>query len=476
MTLAAEKVRHISPRAAAEPQTSPLLAKLRTTFESGKTASLEWRQAQLERLEALVSENEPAIVDALSRDLGRPALETWIAEVKFTQKEAKFARKNLRSWTKPERARTPAVLLPATSRVERQPLGVVLIIAPWNYPLQLALAPLVAAIAAGNCAIVKPSELTPHTSTLLADLIPKYLDRDAIAVVEGGVAETTELLEQRFDHIFYTGNGTVARVVMAAAAKHLTPVTLELGGKSPAIIDASADLDVAARRIVWGKFLNAGQTCVAPDYVLAHASIEEAFTRRLVETVRDFFGADPSKSEDYARIVNERHTRRLIALLSDGEAVCGGEHDVEKRYLAPTILKNVKLDSAVMTDEIFGPILPVISVANLDEAVRIVNAREKPLALYIFGDGAAERSVLARTSSGGVSVNDTLMHLNTSELPFGGVGPSGQGAYHGRAGFETFSHRRSILSKSTFLDLAVRYPPFDEPKRGWFRRLMGIEL
>jgi aldehyde dehydrogenase (NAD+) len=363
--------------------------------------------------------------------------------------------------------------MPAKNRLIPQPLGVVGIIAPWNYPLQLAIGPLVAAIAAGNCAIVKPSEVAPRTSEALARLVPKYLDPEAVTVVQGGVAETTALLEQRFDHIFYTGNGTVGRVVMTAAAKNLTPVTLELGGKSPTIVDASADLDVTARRIVWGKFFNAGQTCVAPDYVLVEKKIEERLLAALVRTVKEFFGADPKQTKDYSRIVNTRHHRRLVQYLGDGQLVCGGDHDENDKYIAPTILKNVKPDAPVMADEIFGPILPVLSVGSVGEAIEFVNKRPKPLALYVFtGERQVADEVLARTSSGGACVNDVVLHLAIPELPFGGVGESGMGAYHGKTGFETFSHRKAVLSKVAAMDMSLRYPPFDEKKQSWVKRLM----
>jgi aldehyde dehydrogenase (NAD+) len=352
-------------------------------------------------------------------------------------------------------------------------LGVVLIISPWNYPLQLLLVPLVGAIAAGNCAVLKPSEITPAMSDLFARRLPNYVDRESIQVVEGGVAETTALLAERFDHIFYTGNGTVGRIVMEAAAKHLTPVTLELGGKSPCIVDQHTDLDVAAKRIIWGKFFNAGQTCVAPDYVLVQQAIEDALLARMKQTLVEFFGDDPSKSPDYGRIVNERHHQRLMKLLpGSGEVVAGGVGDEEKRYIAPTILRNVPADAPVMADEIFGPILPVLKYAGIDEAIARVNARPKPLALYLFtNDEEVQKRVLERTSSGGVTVNHTLLHLTVPALPFGGVGASGLGAYHGKFSFETFSHRKSVLIKPTWLDLKFIYPPYDKTKRKLVRWL-----
>lgn len=447
--------------------------RLRATFRSGVTRSYEWRMRQIGRLRALLTERQDDLLAALEADLGKSRFEGFMAEIAITLNEIDHTRRHLRRWMRPERVRAPIALQPARCRVVREPLGVALIIAPWNYPVQLALAPLVGALAAGNCAVVKPSEVSANTSRVLADLVPRYLDPDAVAVVEGGVPETTALLEQRFDHIFYTGNGRVGRIVMAAAAKHLTPVTLELGGKSPTIVDRTADLAVAARRIVWGKFFNAGQTCVAPDYVLADRAIHDALLSNLVAAVRQFYGDDPKQSRDYARIINERHVDRLEKLLSSGAIVCGGEVDRDARYIAPTILRDVALDSPVMADEIFGPILPVIAYDAIDDALAIVTGRDKPLALYVFTeDRAVADRVLRETSSGGACVNDVVAHLSVPDLPFGGVGESGMGAYHGRATFETFSHRKSVLDKSSRLDVPLRYPPYDDTKERWLRRLL----
>jgi aldehyde dehydrogenase (NAD+) len=451
-----------------------LVARLRGCFENGRMRPLEYRQRQLEAIERFLKEREGEIERALRDDMGRPSFEVYPSEIAFIATEAALARKKLRSWTKPKRVRTSLVGQPGRSRIYHEPLGVVLIIGPWNYPLQLVLVPLVGAIAAGNCAVVKPSEIVPATSALLAGRLPEYIDGECVQVVEGGVAETTALLAERFDSIFYTGNGTVGRIVMEAAAKHLTPVTLELGGKSPCLVDRDTDLDVAARRIVWGKFYNAGQTCVAPDYVLAHAAIEDALIARMNQTLHSFFGDDPRMSPDFGRIVNERHHDRLSKLLEHcGEVVAGGVADRADRYIAPTILRNVSWDAPVMADEIFGPILPVLRVKDIDEAIARVNARPKPLALYLFSnDQDVQTRVLERTSSGGVTVNHTLIHLAVPSLPFGGVGASGIGAYHGRETFETFSHRKAVLLKPTWLDPPFFYPPYDEGKRKWARRLL----
>jgi aldehyde dehydrogenase (NAD+) len=366
-------------------------------------------------------------------------------------------------------------LRPGRASIVSEPLGVTLVIAPWNYPVHLLLAPMVAALAAGNCVVGKPSEVTPHVSAALARLVPRYLDSRAVAIVEGGVEETTALLDQRWDHVFYTGNGRVGRVVMAAAARHLTPVTLVLGGKSPAIVDRSADVRVAARRIAWGKFVNAGQTCVAPDHVLVHRDVESRLLDELVRAVRDFYGDDPSSSADYGRVVDDRHWRRLRALLDAGgysSVVCGGDGDEATRYLAPTILAGVDRDAAVMGEEIFGPILPVLAVDDVEDAIGVVRSGDKPLALYVFGDDAVAERVLESTSSGGACVNATLLHLAVPDLPFGGVGESGSGAYHGRTGFDTFSHRKSVLQRRTRPDPSVMYPPYTRLKDRLLRRFM----
>ncbi len=451
-----------------------LVADLRARFDSGHTRSAAWRSRQLEGLVRLLETEQDEIFAALSADLGKPELEAWAAEIAFVRIEAEAARKRLGTWMRPEKVKTPLISQPGKAMILREPLGVVLIIAPWNYPLQLALAPLVGAVAAGNAVVLKPSELAPATSAFLADALPRHLDPEAIRVVEGGVPETTALLEQKFDHIFYTGNGRVGRVVMRAAAEHLTPVTLELGGKSPCIVDRSADLRVAARRIVWGKFFNAGQTCVAPDYVLVHEAVEEALIEKMVEAVLAFFGEDPKLSPDFGRIVNDRHLQRLEALLrSGGRVAAGGVVDGEARYIAPTILREVDPGSALMEEEIFGPLLPVLSVPDVEAAIAFVNGRDKPLALYVFAeDRQVQQDVLDRTSSGGAVVNHVILHLSVPDLPFGGVGGSGMGAYHGKTSFETFSHRKGVLKKPTQFDPDLLYPPYTPFKMKWLRRLL----
>jgi aldehyde dehydrogenase (NAD+) len=411
--------------------------------------------------------------DALRHDLGKCAFESFLGETGVLVADIDHVLKHLDDWVKPEKVSTPMALQPGKSYILREPLGVALVIAPWNYPLQLVLSPLVGAIAAGNCAVLKPSELAPATAAAVEEWVGKYLDDECVAVVQGAVPETQALLSQPFDHIFYTGSGGVGRIVMEAAAKHLTPVTLELGGKSPAIIDRDVDLDVAARRIVWGKFLNAGQTCVAPDHVLVDGEVEDALVERLRAAITDFYGQDPQQSPDYPRIINERHFDRLQELLAEGDVITGGETDREDRYIAPTLVRNAPEGGGLMSEEIFGPILPIVRVASVEEAIDRVNAGSKPLALYVFSKNKriAQR-VLEATSSGGACVNEVVAHLGAPELPFGGVGGSGMGAYHGKASFETFSHRKSVLDKGTLVDPALRYPPYDDAKLKWARRLL----
>ncbi len=449
-----------------------LVDSLRISFAAGVIRDLDSRRTQLHQLRRMLVEQEAPIMAALSADLGKPPMEAYAAEIGVVLAEIDHALKQLSKWCAPTKVKVGLAFKPGSAEIVPDPLGVVLIIAPWNYPMQLLVAPLVAALAAGNTVVLKPSEVAPKTAAAMAELVPLYLDQRVVQVVTGGVVETTALLEERFDYIFYTGSGTVGRVVMAAAAKHLTPVTLELGGKSPVIIAADANIDVAARRIAWGKFLNAGQTCVAPDYVLIDETIENKFTSALLKALTDFYGADVSASPDYARIVNERHWDRLKGLIDAGgfdALVCGGHGDRASRYLEPTVLAGVKPDAAVMQSEIFGPILPVIAVSDVDEAIRFVNDRDKPLALYVFtqSNGVVDR-ILARTSAGGVLVNHTVLHVGVTELPFGGVGESGMGAYHGKAGFDTFTHGKSVLRKPTKPDPSILYPPY----KGWKYRLV----
>jgi len=455
-----------------------LVAKLRDTFDSGHTRPHAWRKQQLKQMKALLREGEDELARALQEDLGKAPIEAWATELNLVSREIDHMLSKLEAWSKPRRVHVPIQLQPAKARIIPEPLGVVLVIAPWNYPVQLQLLPMASAIAAGNAVIGKPSELAPATSAAMARLVAKYMDPDAVSIVEGAAEETQALLAERFDHIFYTGGPNVARIVMEAAAKHLTPVTLELGGKSPAIIDRNVDLDGAARRVVYGKFVNTGQTCVAPDYILVDQSVERPFVDRLVANLKTFYGDDPKASKDYGKIVNDRHFGRLVGLLDAGgyqETVTGGKEkaDASARYMPPTILRGVDPNAKVMQEEIFGPILPVIGVPDVDAAISFVNAREKPLSLYVFSkDKSAANKVLRRTSSGSACVNTAIIHLAVPDLPFGGVGESGMGAYHGRQGFDTFSHLKSVLDKPTKPDPPLLYPPYKKVRERLLRRIL----
>ncbi|MEW6776023.1 MAG: aldehyde dehydrogenase family protein [Bdellovibrionota bacterium] len=435
------------------------VATLRAAYDLGKTRDMNWRQRQLTGLLRFCWQQRRPLLAAMKADLGKPANEAMMADVAAVAMEVVSLKLNLRRWVKPQSVSTPLPLRPATSSIVREPLGVVLIIGAWNYPVQLTLLPLAGALAAGNCALVKPSEIAAQTSRLLAEKLPEYLDKDYVQVIEGGPDETQALLRERFDHIFYTGNGAVARLIMKAASENLTPVTLELGGKSPCLVDRDADLEITARRIALGKWMNAGQTCIAPDYILAHHEIADALVEKLGQTIREFYGSDPQKSPAYARIVNEHHVERLSRLLQGTDIAHGGKVDLSTRYVAPTVLKNVSSDAPVMQEEIFGPLLPVLPVRDMGEAVAFVRERPKPLALYLFTrNRAVEERVLADTSSGGVSINHTVLHAGNPNLPFGGVGPSGTGAYHGRRTFQTFTHEKAVLKKPFRWDWRFFYP------------------
>lgn len=446
----------------------------RRAFANGQTRPPRWRVETLRRLRESVVSHEGALLQALAADFAKPAFEAWATEVGFILADIDHTIAQLDRWMAPEKVPTPVAFQPGSSRIEREPLGVACVIAPWNYPVQLLLLPMIAAIAAGNAVVGKPSELAPHSADAVAALIAE-LAEPAVALVLGGVAETTELLTHRFDHILYTGNGRVARIVLRAAAEHVTPVTLELGGKSPAIVSRHADLEVTSRRLAWGKFMNAGQTCIAPDYVLVERDVHDQLVEQLRSRVREFYGDDPQRSPDFARIVNDSHFHRLEKLLHCGNVVIGGKSDADTRYISPTVLTGITRDDPIMGEEIFGPLLPIIAVDSLDEAIAFVNADEKPLALYSFSDDDAEHDrVLAGTSSGGVCINGTIMHISNPHLPFGGVGESGMGSYHGKDGFDTFSHRRAVHQRSTRLDPALLYPPYSSRKFALIRR--GLTL
>jgi len=458
--------------------------RLRDTFATRKTFQVEWREQQLRRVQAMVRENEPKIAEALSKDLGWSKEATILQEIDMILPEVKYALDNIREWVKSEPAVTPLILKPSTSYVLKEPLGVVLVISPWNYPIHLAINPLIGALAAGNCVVIKPSEITSNCSTLLAKLIPKYLDPSAVTVIEGGVPETTALLKENFDHIIYTGNGKVGRIVLTAAAVHLTPVTLELGGKNPVIVDKDANLDVAARRIIWAKFMNCGQTCTTADYIIAHRDIERELIKKLEKCLTEFYGPDTRRSKDYSRIINQQHCRRLQALLDDDhnyELVCGGVVEEDECYFAPTIVRNVSETSKLMQDEIFGPILPILRCSLfppgqfIDSAIQFIQKKPKPLAAYVFsGNKRTQTRVVQEVSCGGACINDVLTHSVTPNLPFGGVGESGMGSYHGKGGFDTFSHHKSILHAGTLVDPSLRYPPYSERKVYWLNVMKSI--
>lgn len=451
---------------------SGLFRGLAAEFLSGKTRDLAWRRTQLKALQRMMRECEADLFAALKSDLGKSAQESFMTETSYVSADAAYSTKKLNRWTRRRRVSTPLVGQPGSSWVQPEPLGTVLVIGAWNYPLQLTLAGMSAAIAAGNCVVIKPSELAPTTSALLARLVPEYLDADCVKVVQGSVAETTALLALPFDHILYTGGGKVGRIVMAAAAKHLTPVTLELGGKSPCVVLPDADLEVAARRIAWGKFTNAGQTCIAPDYVLADADTEALLLPLLEKNIRDMFGDNPQKSESYGRMINERHFERVSAFIACGYNVIGGQVDAVDKYIAPTVITDVKPGSAIMKEEIFGPVLPIVRADNLEDAIAQIRGGDKPLAAYIFTNNKrAERKFLEQVSCGNACVNDVMMFMAVHELPFGGVGPSGMGAYSGRKGFETFSHLKAVMKRGWWPDLALRYAPHTARKLNFLRKL-----
>ena len=439
-----------------------VVARHRAYFLSGATRSVKWRKRQLIALRSMMKEHAEEFYAALWADLRRSRIEADWADVKYMSSEIDFALAHLSRWMKPLPARTPVVMAPSRGEVRFEPLGVGLIIGTWNYPVMLTLSPLVSAIAAGNAAVLKPSEISATTAQIIARRLPEYLDGEAFSVVLGGAQETTALLNEEWDHIFFTGSAAVAKIVMAAAAKRLTPVVLELGGKSPAIVHSSANLRVAARRIAYGRWFNAGQTCTAPDYVLVFKSVAQKFLRYLREALVDFYGDDPRKSPDYGRIVNEQHFERVLKLLDSGTVFHGGQHDRAERFIVPTVLVNVPADSPAMQEEIFGPVLPVIEVADAREAVDLVNARPSPLGLYVFGENpVAIREILDTTRSGSAVVNDCMLQPIIHELPFGGVGNSGMGKYHGEWGFRAYSNARGVLQHSTRLDFgALRYPPY----------------
>ena len=443
-------------------------------FRSGQTRPLHFRRNMLKRLKKMLQENEQQWLDALREDFGKPPFEAYASEVGFLYEEINFALKNLRRWSRRKRVSSPLATWPSRSYIDPVPKGSVLIIGPWNYPLQLSLAPAVAAIAAGNTCVIKPPEQTPVTSQLLEDLIRKNFDPTFLTVVQGAGHEVVpSLMQQDFDHVFFTGSTAVGRKIAEMAAPRLTPVTLELGGKSPAVITPSANLQVSARRIAFGKWLNAGQTCVAPDYLLIHKSVKKAFLQELCQTLQEFYPADYRDNPDYTQIINESHFQRLLGYLQEAEVYHGGDYDEKSLKIAPTILDDINTDSNLMREEIFGPLLPVLSYESAEERDQIIAQNPNPLSFYVFSEKTTEaEEIMNRHAFGGGAINNAIVHLSNPALPFGGIGTSGMGAYHGKAGFDTFSHYRSVMKTATWFDLRKKYPPYNKGSLQLVKKLM----
>ncbi|HGZ6249720.1 TPA: aldehyde dehydrogenase [Staphylococcus aureus] len=432
-------------------------------FNTQQTKDISFRKEQLKKLSKAIKSYESDILEALYTDLGKNKVEAYATEIGITLKSIKIARKELKNWTKTKNVDTPLYLFPTKSYIKKEPYGTVLIIAPFNYPFQLVFEPLIGAIAAGNTAIIKPSELTPNVARVIKRLINETFDANYIEVIEGGIEETQTLIQLPFDYVFFTGSENVGKIVYQAASENLVPVTLEMGGKSPVIVDETANIKVASERICFGKFTNAGQTCVAPDYILVHESVKDDLITALSKTLREFYGQNIQQSPDYGRIVNLKHYHRLTSLLNSAQMniVFGGHSDEDERYIEPTLLDHVTSDSAIMQEEIFGPILPILTYQSLDEAIAFIHQRPKPLSLYLFSeDENATQRVINELSFGGGAINDTLMHLANPKLPFGGVGASGMGRYHGKYSFDTFTHEKSYIFKSTRLESGVHLPPY----------------
>lgn len=437
-----------------------VLDRQRSFLATGRTKSLAFRLDKLIRFKAAVKKYEKRITEALWNDLHKSYQEAYLTEISIVIQEIDNHIKHLKRWSKPKRVPTPLHLLPSKSRIIYEPLGVALIMAPWNYPFQLLMNPLVGAISAGCCAMLKPSPYTPHVAKVMEEMVHETFDPDYIAIAQGSRKVNEILLEQRFDFIFYTGSPFVGKAVMRAAAEHLTPVVLELGGKSPCIVDAGANLDIAAKRIAWGKTINAGQTCIAPDYLMVHQSVKDELLKKIAANIDKMFGPDIKQSNYFPRIVNQKAVERLQKLMEHGKVRYGGQVDAADRYISPTLIDEIQLDFPIMQEEIFGPILPVMIFDHIDQAVSYINAHEKPLAFYYFGKNRQAKEVLAKTTSGGGCINDTLIHIANHQLPFGGVGNSGLGKYHGHGSFLAFSNSRAIMTSPTWIDLPIKYVPF----------------
>lgn len=443
-----------------------LVQDQRTYLKTYETLEYEFRKKNLIKLRKAILKYQPELLEALKQDLGKNEDESYMTEIGIVLNELSYNEKHLKKLMKPKKVKTQLSDFPASSFIYPEPFGVVLIISPWNYPVNLALSPLVGALVAGNTAVIKPSEFSINTSRVIEEMILETFDEKYVKVIQGGIEVNQELLDQKFDYIFFTGSTNVGRLVMEKASKHLTPISLELGGKSPVIVDKKVNIKVAAKRIAFGKYLNAGQTCIAPDYLYIHKDVKEEFITEMNKNIVEFYGKTPLESSNYGSIINERHFNRLKSYLNDGKLIIGGTVDESKLRIAPTLLDSVELSSSVMNEEIFGPILPIISYSDLDEVIDFIGSRPKPLALYLFTeDTQVEKRVLRECQFGGGCINDTIMHIASDSLPFGGVGDSGMGAYHGAKSFETFSHYKSILKKKTWLDLPVRYTPSTPSKR-----------
>ncbi|XP_054161358.1 aldehyde dehydrogenase family 3 member B1-like isoform X2 [Oppia nitens] len=456
------------------------ITRARMAFARNTTKSLDFRVSQLKALNRLLSENKETFVSAMKEDFKKPPFETMLAEVEFVQNDIKDQLLHIKENMKPTYVSKSIPVMMDTALIHKDPYGLVLIIGAWNYPIQLALCPLVGAISAGNCAIIKPSEISPNTANVLAELIPKYLDNECFHVITGGPVETQVLLKERFDYIFFTGSTSIGKIVAEAAAKHLTPLTLELGGKSPLYIDDTVpNLEIAWRRILWGKLLNAGQTCVAPDYILCTTKVQKTLINAAEKIIKEFYGEDPQKSPDFCRIVNTKHFERVAKLIdSSGKPVIGGQKDNTENYIAPTILVDVSPNDPIMSEEIFGPVLPIVNVSSEEEAINFINKGEKPLSLYLFSSNKNTiKKFLNETSSGSVCVNDCVFHLCVDTLPFGGVGHSGVGRYHGKYSFDTFTHEKSVLIRGYNPVLEAlgskRYPPYSDGKARFMRHLLA---
>lgn len=448
------------------------IEKQRKFFATGKTKDIAFRLRQLKRLRQAIVYYEEDIMVALKKDLNKSAFESYETEIGIILGEIDFVIKNLPRWAKRKRVKTPLTNFLSNTYTYSEPYGLVLIMSPWNYPFQLTINPLIGSIAGGNCSLVKPSAYSPATSDLISRIINKCFDDSYVAIVEGGREANQSLLEEKFDYIFFTGSVEVGKIVMKAASKHLTPVTLELGGKSPCIVDQTADIDLAAKRIIWGKLVNAGQTCIAPDYIMVHASVKEELITRMKTYITRFYGDKPSSNDEYPKIINDKHFNRLLAFLEGQDIKHGGEFNKDTRKINPTILDNVSLDDPVMKEEIFGPILPIITFNKLDEVISLVTDRPKPLALYLFSnDKKTQSKVIRDISFGGGCINDTIVHFASSYMAFGGVGESGMGGYHGKSSFDTFSNKKNIVNKSNLIDIPLRYPPY-EGKLKILKRLM----